>query len=351
MTGEHVFVCQGRPRLTADVTEGTIFIRGWDGDSIRVEDCSGAEIKQRGSKIILDSSRPCSCKIYLPRNSDVSIDGTNLEIDMAGIRGQGTIDFTNGSVFVENWQGDLEIDCSGGNVRLCQCRGKAGIDTSSGNVEILSSEGNFVCDTGSGSVKVQDSSGSVSADTGSGQVQVSQFRGPVHIDTGKGDVELQFVFGRNVYADCGSGSITATLPGPVPGRWELVTRSGEIDLRAPENISARFEFRGRQLDVGDLGLDSVEQGEKRIKGRLGRGEGNIIAASSSGGISARRVAAAAVTAAHWQVQDEESLKILRMLEQGTISIDEADKLLAALNGEDQDGSWGTEQLEDTGLED
>lgn len=351
MTAEHVFNCQGRPRLTADVTDGSIFIRGWDGDSVRVEDCSGAEVEQRGSKIILDSSRRCSCKIYLPRNSDVSIDGTNLEIDMAGIRGQGQLDFTNGAVSIANWQGDLEIDCTGANIRLSQCEGKVGIDSASGNVEILCSEGNFVCDTGSGSVKVQDSSGSVSADTGGGQVQVSQFRGPVHIDTGKGDVELQFVFGRNVYADCGSGSITATLPGPVPGRWELVTRSGDIDLRVPENISARFEFRGRQLDVDDLVLDSLEQTEKRIKGRLSRGEGNITAASSSGRISARRVPDAAVTAAHWQVQDEESLKILRMLEQGAISIDEADRLLAALNGEAQDGSWSNEQQQDTGSED
>jgi len=336
LTAEHVFVCHGRPRLSADVTEGSVFIRGWDGESVRVEDCSGAEVQQRGNRISLDGSRRCTCKIYLPRNSDVSIDGTNLEIDMAGIRGQGKIDFTNGTVSVENWQGDIEVDCSGGDTHLRQCQGNIQVDSSSGNVDILSSEGNIVIDTGSGSVKIQDSSGSFSGDTGGGCVEIVRFHGPVHIDTGNGNVSLRDVFGRNVNVDCGSGAITATLPGPVPGRWELVTRSGAIDLQVPENISARFEFRGRQLDVDDIGLESLEQEEKRIKGRLGRGEGNIIAASSTGRISACRGAAAVTAEAHWQVQDEESLKILRMLEQGAISIDEADKLLAALNGEDQD---------------
>lgn len=333
MTAEHIFVCQGRPRLAADVTEGSFFIRGWDGDTVRVEDCTGAEVKQRGSKIILDSSRRCSCKVYLPRNSDVNIDGTNIEIDMAGIRGRGRIDFTGGAVSIENWQGDLEIDCTGGNVRLGQCEGKIGIDSSSGNVEILSSQGNFVCDTGSGSVKIQDSSGSVSADTGSGQVQVIHFRGPVHIDTGNGNVELRDVFGRNVYVDCGSGDIDAFLPGPVPGRWELATRSGEIDLHVPENISACFDFRGRHLDIDDLGLDALQRGDNRIKGSLNQGEGNITVASSSGLVSACLVPPAAVIDTHWQMQDEESLKILRMLEQGTISIDEADDLLEALKGD------------------
>lgn len=331
MTAEQVFSCHGRPRLIMDVTQGTFFIRGWDGNTVRIE--GWHEVKQRGDKIILDSALPCSCNVYLPRNSEVFIDGINIEINMAGIYGRGKIDCTNGSISIEDWHGDLDIDCTGANSRLSQCKGEVRIDSGSGNVDILSSQGNILCDTSSGSVKVQDSSGSFSADTGSGNIQVANFRGPVHIDTGRGSAELQSVFSHNVYVDSGSGSITAILPGAVPGRWQLSTSSGAIDLQIPENISSRFDFQGRRLDVDDLNLNFLVQGEDRIKGRLNQGEGIIRATSSSGTISARRAPAVVVAETQWQVQDEESLQILRLLEQGTISIDEADRLLAALNGD------------------
>lgn len=332
MKAEQVFACAGRPRLRADVVAGVLFIRGWEGDTVRVEDCIGAEVKQKGSNIYLESSSRCSCKIYLPRNSDVFVDGTHLEIDLGGIWGEGRFDFTQGSLVAENWEGDLAVDCTGASVALRQCQGKAEIDSAGGSVDIFSSSGNFVCDTGSGSVTVRDSTGSVFADTGSGTVTVAQFSGPVHIDTGRGDVTLQSVFGRNVFADCGDGSISAILPGIVPGRWELATRSGDISLEVPENISARFEFRGKVLDVGEIHLSSQNREPHFVSGSLGRGEGAIIASSPVGKIRAYPIPPAS-NEVRWQVQDEESLKILRMLEQGSISIDEADKLLAALNGE------------------
>lgn len=331
MTAEQVFICHGRPRLLIDVTQGTFFIRGWDGDTVRIEGYDG-EIRQRGDKFYLDSSLPCSCNVYLPRRSEVYIDGINVEINMAGIQGKGRIDCTNGSISIEDWQGDLNIDCTGANARLSQCKGDIRFDSGSGNLDISSSQGNVVCDTSSGSITIQDCSGSISADTGSGNVQVANFRGPVHIDTSEGDAMLQSVFSRNVYVDSGGGSITAVLPGAVPGRWQLTAGSGNIDLQVPENISSRFEFEGSELDVDDLNLDILVREDDGIKGRINQGEGIVRAASSSGTISARRVSAAATAESQWQVQDEEALQILRLLEKGTITTDEADRLLAALNG-------------------
>ncbi len=332
MTAEQVFTCHGQPRLRMDVAQGTFFIRGWDGNTVKLEGWQG-EVNQRGDKIILESALPCSCNVYLPRNSEVFIDGTIVEINMAGIYGSGKIDCTKGSISIDDWHGDIDIDCTSANSRISQCEGEVKIDSSSGNVDILSSQGNIFCDTSAGSVKIQDSSGSLSADTGSGNVHVANFRGPVHIDAGRGSAELQSVFSHNVYVDSGSGSITAIFPGTVSGRWQLYTGSGSIDLQIPENISSRFDFQGRRLDVDELNLDFLVQGDNRIRGRLNQGEGIIRATSSSGIISAHRTQAADVTEAQWQVQDEESLQILHLLEQGTISIDEADGLLAALNGD------------------
>ena len=327
-----IFCCQGRPRLAADVTIGSLFIRGWDGDTVRVEDCRGAEVKQAGNKIVFNSFTACHCRVYLPRKSDIIIDGTDLDIDLAGISGQGQIDFNNGSLSVENWQGDLTVDCTDAKIWLSQCRGKIVADSSGGDVEIRSSHGSFVCDTGSGSLELCDCTGSISADTGSGSVRIHRFSGPVHVDTGGGGVEMRQVFGRNVRIDCGSGSIAATLPSPVPGRWELVTRSGDIEIQVPENISARFRLKAKKMDADCLSLESSVQGGG-CQGCLGQGEGTILATSVLGMVEAHLVPAVAYTEAGWKIQDDEALEILRMLEQGAITIDAADDLLAALNGE------------------
>lgn len=333
MSREYSFAGHRRPKLRADINSGALFIRGWEGETARVEDCGSAAIEQSGNSIIIISSDPVNCKIYLPKNSDIDIDGTCLDIDMAGIRGRGRIDFTEGALKAENWRGELAVDCTGANVYLCQYEGKAEIDSSSGSIEIQASSGEFSCDTGSGSVKIKDSTGSLFADTGGGSVRVCQFSGPVNIDTGRGDVELEAVFGRNIRVGCGSGSLTAALPGLAPGHWELTTESGAIKLLVPENISAHFDFNAKTLAVDDLQLSFMKQAAGRARGGLGREEGTIIAASHSGSIEARTVLATAEPETSWQVQDDEALKILRMLEQGAISIEETEELLAALNGE------------------
>lgn len=326
-----------------DMVTGSVFVRGWDGVTVKVEECLGGAVKQKGNTIILDGTHRCSCIIYLPRDSDVDIDGTDLAVDMAGIRGQGRIDCTGGTVAVEGWQGDLAIDSTSATVQLRNCQGKASIDTTSGDVEICASQGNIICDTSSGTLSVQDCSGSVYCDTGAGKVQIVQFSGPVNVETSSGDVVLRYVFGRNVHAECGSGSIHASLPGPFPSQWKLVTQSGGIELEVPENASARFEFQGC-LDIDDLNLNTLVRTGNQVTGTLGAREGRVVAVSFSGPVIAHRGPALMSNEVHWQVQDEEALKILRMLESGAISIDEADKLLGALNGEENQAA----QEEDRG---
>lgn len=331
---EQVFVCSGRPKVEVDVTRGSLFVRGWDGAEVRIEDDSACKIRHRGDTVRIESSRSCALRLYLPRASDLFIDGTSLEIDLGGIRGFTSIDVTNSPVRIEDWQGDIEIDGTDCPVRLFQCNGQAGIDTAGGAVEILSSQGSFNIDTGSGPVAVQDSAGSLAVDTGGGGVDLAQFRGPVHIDTGSGSVELRGVSSRNVYVDCGRGNIAAVLPGASPGQWQLETGSGTVTLQVPANISASFEFEAPELEVDDLALEGAGLEEGRITGRLNDGQGRVSVFSSTGRIIGRKIPIAFTL--DTEPDQDECLKILIMLEEGTISTAEAEQLLDALKGGDED---------------
>jgi len=328
---EQVFVCAGRPQLRVNLRRGHLFIRGWDGAETRIEGAQGQEVSQKGDGIRIDSSRTREIQIYLPRASDVFVDGAGLEVDVGGVHGICSIDIGAAPINVEDWQGDLEIDGTNGPVRLSRCQGQAEIDMSRGDVEISSSQGNFRVDTGAGSVSVLESGGSLQADTGFGAVTLGRFRGPVHIDTGSGDVVLKEVAGRNVYVDTGRGNIEAALPGASPGRWQLDAGLGSINLQVPSNTSAHFEFHARHVDIQDLELDDYRRDGNKVTGDLNQAQGRVIASSSVGKIFAGKVSSLTVDEQP-PVQDEDFMRILTMLEQGRISTQEAESLLDALKG-------------------
>lgn len=311
MSSEYVFNCDGRSRLAVDLRTGSLFIRGWSGNEVRVSCDAKVDICQQGDTVIIEGSAPCDLKVYLPSASDVQIDGSNLDIDMGGICGEAIIDVTTGHINIEAWQGDVEIDGTGSEIQCFHCRGQVNIDTSNGDVILTSCEGNLNVDTGAGFVKAENCSGALEADTGSGDVILRQFRGPVHIDTGNGNVELKGISGRNVYVDCGGGSIEAALPGSSPGRWQLCTRSGAISLAIPENTSARFEFSGPDLDLEELDLNYSSRERGRVTGSLNAGQGLVTATSSRGSIVARRVPAAVILEAEADPEQKSMKKPLR----------------------------------------
>ena len=340
MDREHIYRCSGRPQLRVDVRTGVLFIRGWDGDEVRITEDTGARIWQKGDRIMVEGSGSCAARIYLPRASDVFIDGDRLDIDMGDIRGKAMLDVGGGFARIEAWEGNLDIDSVGGSVHLSQCSGQAKIDTFAGDVEIVSCRGGFSIDTCSGAVRVESSAGSVEADTGAGSVTLNIFQGLVHIDTARGNAELRGVASRNVFVDCGGGNIIADLPGGNPGSWQLSTASGEIVVQAPDDISARFKFQGPKQDLADLCLEDYWQEGELVTGSLNRGEGLVQVESGAGIITARKVPRAVLlweelspNDAQSREQEEETLKILSMLEKGTITIAEAEQLLDALRGE------------------
>lgn len=340
MNNEQTYKCNGHPQVKFDVRAGTLFVRGWDGDEVRVRDDGQAKVRQRGDKIIIDSSLTCALKVYLPRTSDVYIDGTNLDIDMGGIQGEGLIDVSGGQIKIEDWQGDLEIDASSCEIHLFQCDGQASVDTGNGDVTFTACRGHLAADTGSGSVRAYNCNGSLEADTGGGDVILRHFKGPVHIDTGAGSVELREIFGRNVFVDTGGGNIDATLPGASSGRWQLNTGTGDIFLEVPENVSARFAFAGPCVELEDLGLEHRRQDGQQLTGTLNSGQADVAVLSLQGRIIARKIPIAVFLDAESggvdSDQEEEVIKILAMLEKGTITTAEAEQLLDILRGEEDD---------------
>lgn len=334
MAKEHVYPWEGSCRLLVDSGAGILLVRGWSNDEVKIIDNSGsAEVSHSGSKVYLEGSS-IDVSVYLPMTSDILVDGTALDVDLGGLDGRGQLDLTTGSVRIENWRGDLEIDTTTGNITINDLKGNCEIDSGDGGVSLSGCQGTVNIDTGNGSVELNDCQGTLTVDTGGGSVRLWSFKGPVTIDTGGGDVKLVDVSSRNVVVDTGGGGISANLPGGNPGRWTLDTGRGNIDLAIPVDSSLRLELRSQgSIHAEELPLTEVQRRGEGLSGQLGDGRGRLDVNSHSGIITAKAAPAAGFNQeTDNQGADEESLRILAMLEQGTITIDEAEKLLDALRG-------------------
>ncbi len=329
---EQTLACGFHPRVKVDVNTGKVFVRSWEGDDVKIS-AEGAEpdVNSSGDRIVIRTEQHCQLSLYLPRNCDLTVDGGNMEIDAAGISGTCNIDICDGSVSLCQWQGNVNIDTAHGNVRLEQVEGNLEVDTSGGSVEATACQGSLSADTGAGAVTVTDCRLSLSLDTGSGDVSVSRQQGAVAIDCASGAVEILSVSSHNLLAESGTGDITAQLPGGNLGRWRL--RSGnDIKLAVPANISARFTLSAGHIDADSLELDNLHQKGNRVSGTLSDGNGRVDV-RARGGIFAQQAGPdVTIDIAQPTETEEETIKILTMVEQGTISIEEAEKLIDALTG-------------------
>ncbi len=329
---EHKLACGFHPRVKVDGGTGKVFVRGWEGSDVKIA-AEGAEpdVSSRGDRVLVHTEENCQLSLYLPRSCDLTIEGGNMEVDVAGISGTCNVDICDGYVALSQWQGNVHIDTTNAGVRLEQVEGNLDLDTAAGPVEVIACQGSLTADTSAGPVKVTDCLLSLSVDTGSGDVSVSRLKGAVSIDCGSGAVELVSVNSHNLLAESGAGDITAQLPGGNPGRWRL--RSGkDVNLTVPANISARFRLSGRNIDADSLDMEQLHQGGDKLSGTIAGGSGRVDV-QARGKIVAQQTGPDVIIDVHQRTEnEEETLKILAMVEQGAISIEEAEKLIDALTG-------------------
>ncbi|MTI96374.1 MAG: hypothetical protein FH749_13015 [Firmicutes bacterium] len=328
-------------RAKIDVVDGKLTVRRSEGSLLLSDGGSKPlDIRQNKDTMIVSGSH-CDLEIWLPVDGTIAIDGRRLDVNFVDGVGRASVDVTDGAVKAESWSGEIAVDSSGGNVELRNVTGPISIDTGSGAVHISGCNGSAYVDTGAGSVTVNDSALSpLEVDTGSGPVILRHCRGSISVDTGSGEVVLHEVFSKKLQVDTNDGKIVASLPGGSPGRWRLQSGRGDVLLTVPENISSQFELKGKNLEIDEqLPLKSCQKFDGGARGILGDGVGLLSAGSARGRVILEYAPPQEIIEVEPEAEatspaDEETLRILNMLKQGTISAEEAGELLDALDGSD-----------------
>jgi hypothetical protein len=301
---EHPIGARGRFALR--LPAGDVVIHGVDGEVARVRDLEGRSLSER-FKI---ETGPDSLSLRAPES------GLNFVLELGFLR-RG--DEPRLEVELPRWA-TVQVDTASADVKVDGLRGDSRYRTASGDVTIRDGAGLIELEAVSGDVEIAaDGDLAISGRTVSGNVTVGAGRlTRLQVATTSGDVEA-----RGALAGEGPFSIET-----VSGDSELVTSTGlRIEARtvtgsihSPEERRSE-SVRGRR--TFSLGDGRVPFRFRSISGdlRIAPGGPENVAADLPPSEPADDPAAA------------NRLELLRALERGELTVDEASARLAALDGE------------------
>jgi DUF4097 and DUF4098 domain-containing protein YvlB len=240
------------PTVTLCVASGTLRVRGWDKNELRVRSSHAGQIelrrldkpKETGSPawrvdvMVLDASSKINAKVDCQALADVDMDLP-----------------AGATVQVQTRDGDITIV------------GVAAAYAGSQNGNITIERATKIVEAGSvgGSISLRDSSGRVNLSSAGGVVVVANVKPSsdedmFEVGTVSGDIQLDRVSNPKVMAKTVNGNVTMTGPLARSGYYAFTNMTGDVVLALPHDSSFRLNAKvSEKRDiVSDFALKYIE---------------------------------------------------------------------------------------------
>ncbi|MFE2725182.1 DUF4097 domain-containing protein [Kitasatospora sp. NPDC059327] len=133
--------------------------------------------------------------------------------------------------------------------------------------------------------------GRTDVNTVSGDVDAQSVSGDLKVNTASGQVTLLAGASDNVQVHSVNGDVTLDLDVATPSEIKVTTVSGSVGVRLPSLVDTNVEAGTNSGDV----TSTFEQlkvggswGAKRLSGKLGSGQGNLVVTTVSGAVTVLR---------------------------------------------------------------
>jgi hypothetical protein len=346
------------PRLRIERVGGDLSLVGWEGSEILFKaDEEDLRLSQEDDLVTISCEGDLSLRV--PRGA--SLTALVVEGD-AAIRG------LDGAIEVGEIHGDLSardvralsVASVHADFSLRGAQGEIHLRNVAGDASLRDVQGNIALDSVADDLALRNVQGNVRANVGEDAVIYLEPRpGDACAITAGEDILLVLPANADAALVMNADEISVDWPG-VPfedttsrvvtlgtGSANIVLKAGgEIrvtsDVDAGESAEEFGNFAGMMFDWSDLGQDLGEQISRRVREAARRAEKQATAAARRAEQAMRRSsrwgggggAPAAPRPPAEPPSDEERLAILKMLAEKKITAEEAEKLLAALEGEE-----------------
>ncbi len=375
------------PRIVARTPTGAISVHGEERDDVAVlvtvspEEAIGRDmevvVEQEGETIRAEvrgqqhapfgwlrgsfGNLRIAIEIRTPRRSDVEADGASA------------------NVHLEHLTGTIRARTASGDVRVADLSGEIVIQTASGDVGAHALDGAVRINSASGDVKVERAARELEIQTASGDIALDGITGTLSVGSASGDCAARASALSSCRAKTASGDLNIATALAPDGDYEFQTVSGDLALFVPQETRATVTIKTVSGDLSTALPATSDGGNKRNRSLTINGGGVPVRVKTVSGdctIRASReqlpslpataarpapparppmpvappipplpplppsvVPAAAAGAIATPAQGEEpedtmseTLSVLRAVERGELSIDEAMERLAQLEG-------------------
>jgi DUF4097 and DUF4098 domain-containing protein YvlB len=231
--------------LTLCVASGTLTVRGWDKNEVRVRSADAIQIELRRLDKTKDQSIPA-------RRVDVVVfDKTSRINSTVDCQALAAVDMevpAGATVQVQTRDGDISIS------------GVAAAYAGSQNGDISIERATKLVEAGSvgGSISLRNSSGRVNLSSAGGVVEVANLRAAsaedtLEVGTVSGDIQLEGVSNPRVMAKTVNGNVMMTGPLAKAGNYAFTNMAGDVLLALPHDAS--FQLNAKVSERRDLVSD------------------------------------------------------------------------------------------------
>ena len=364
------------PKVRIDEVEGSLQIKAWDEDSIRIEIEDKEDLDYSFEEDVLKLSADSDCFLRVPSGSSIEIEEVGGNADIVAVEGAIKIVEISGNLSMKN-VGPTTITEVAGNLNVRAVEGDLSIVEVSGNATLRDVEGNLSAKEIGSNLSLRDAEGNVTAETGgnaelrlelqtggtykveaggnlfchidppgNAMVHLSSEGERMHIYTesekqtrnvdeyefklGKGGADLNLSAGGHIDFRCRERSEEFSFGVDLDFVDDIAGLADEISEQVSSQVETQLDALNEQLTaLGDRLRNSggraahvaqrrVEQAQRRLERKL----------HSRGG----RVVVTSAVKPTEPVSAKERALILQMVQEKKISVAEAEMLLNTLEG-------------------
>lgn len=231
--------------VTLCVASGTLRVRGWEKNELRVRSIDAVQIELRRIDRTKDTTKPANRVDVMVRDKNSP---PNPKLDCQALADVEMEVPAGATVQVQTRDGDITIS------------GVAGAYAGSQNGDIAIERASKLVEAGSvgGSISLRDSSGRVNLSSAGGGVEAINVRPATEEDTFEvgtvsGDIQLDRVSTPKVTAKTINGTLIMSGPLAKAGNYGFTSMSGDVVLAMPHDAS--FQLNAKVSDKHDIVSD------------------------------------------------------------------------------------------------
>lgn len=247
------------PDITIESVHGSLHVRGWDDERIRIEARNENTLDYTHSEDMLTLRADSDCVLRVPASSQLVVQQVTRDVYVHNLEGSVTIEQVAGSLTLRN-VGDTTIQHVAGSLAARNVEGSLTAEEISGNTSVRNIEGDFLARSVSANLSARHVEGDLQASVAG--------NADLRLDS-QGDISVQAsgnLFCRLSDADNASVSLESAAQNihlnTADGKLHLQTASHqftlgdgsqEVQLKAAGLID--FRSRGSSEDMDELDLD------------------------------------------------------------------------------------------------